>query len=380
MDSCRIDIGVFVHNGIYYSAPAFITSRTIDSEAQTYSGDGRLVEIGYGPARFKFEVTDWRMFFASMQNPASEVAAIVREAIPPKERAQLMQAADEYRIASKRLDDAGAASESVRKENTPENQKGLMAGRDKAASEKVANLTSELDHILDAKPRDCEYSIRTLAPWLLFQLAHRSDLYPQNQVAFTSLPSRAAKLLEKMKASRLLKLTSAGFEWLAPSALSESEFFETPSVPLPTEYQKRMCTLFHAELLAGSLGGLSVVQRLKLPPEMAADPQFDPRDWRDVYRYHRNGAPMGWIQIAPDGSTVELSQHGHVVKSRDALGRCISALHLTDCPPGSVKMRTETPVMKPGHGLLPMREFHAKPGLQYRYRDDLDFVGRAIPN
>lgn len=39
----RVDIGAFVRNGAYYSAPAFITSYTLNNETRTYAGD-QLVE------------------------------------------------------------------------------------------------------------------------------------------------------------------------------------------------------------------------------------------------------------------------------------------------------------------------------------------------
>jgi hypothetical protein len=42
--SNRIDVGVFVHNGLTYSAPAFLTSYTLDHEARTYDQDGNLLE------------------------------------------------------------------------------------------------------------------------------------------------------------------------------------------------------------------------------------------------------------------------------------------------------------------------------------------------
>lgn len=41
-----VEIGVFVHNGIYYSAPGFVTSYTLDNEERTYMGQ-ILTEIIY---------------------------------------------------------------------------------------------------------------------------------------------------------------------------------------------------------------------------------------------------------------------------------------------------------------------------------------------
>jgi len=41
----RVTIGVFVHNGAYYSAPAFISSYTLDNEERTYDTDGTLLDL-----------------------------------------------------------------------------------------------------------------------------------------------------------------------------------------------------------------------------------------------------------------------------------------------------------------------------------------------
>ncbi len=40
-----VEVGVFVHNGVYYSAPAFVTSYTLDNEERTYDQDGNLIDL-----------------------------------------------------------------------------------------------------------------------------------------------------------------------------------------------------------------------------------------------------------------------------------------------------------------------------------------------
>ena len=47
MASNRVDIGVFVHNGYYYSAPGFISFYSLDSEKRFYDPKGRPREIVY---------------------------------------------------------------------------------------------------------------------------------------------------------------------------------------------------------------------------------------------------------------------------------------------------------------------------------------------
>ena len=47
MQSSRVDIGVFVHNGTYYSAPAIISFYWPENEVRRYSEDGRILSVDY---------------------------------------------------------------------------------------------------------------------------------------------------------------------------------------------------------------------------------------------------------------------------------------------------------------------------------------------
>jgi hypothetical protein len=47
MQSNRVDIGLFVHNGDYYSAPAFLSIYYPDNEARVYDDDGRIQSVTY---------------------------------------------------------------------------------------------------------------------------------------------------------------------------------------------------------------------------------------------------------------------------------------------------------------------------------------------
>jgi hypothetical protein len=50
LESNRVDIGVFVHNGTHYSAPAFVTFYGLDNEKRTYDEKHRIKEIDYNDA------------------------------------------------------------------------------------------------------------------------------------------------------------------------------------------------------------------------------------------------------------------------------------------------------------------------------------------
>src|SRR5262249_26116461 len=65
IESNRVDIGVFVNNGTYYSAPGFVTFFSLDSEARTYEGD-RLIEIGHGAGEAFVNVSNWTELFEAL--------------------------------------------------------------------------------------------------------------------------------------------------------------------------------------------------------------------------------------------------------------------------------------------------------------------------
>ncbi|MCE9553501.1 MAG: hypothetical protein K8T91_09015 [Planctomycetes bacterium] len=52
MESNRVDIGVFVHNGRNFSAPAFLCFYSLDNERRRYDDQGRILEIDYTTGNF----------------------------------------------------------------------------------------------------------------------------------------------------------------------------------------------------------------------------------------------------------------------------------------------------------------------------------------
>ena len=78
--SSRVDIGVFVHNGVYYSAPGFVTYYSLTNEKREYYDDGRVREIDYAADRvFDARLTDgkpWRDVYE--YSPAKELTGWTR--------------------------------------------------------------------------------------------------------------------------------------------------------------------------------------------------------------------------------------------------------------------------------------------------------------
>src|SRR5205807_158685 len=59
LESNRVDIGLFVYNGTYYSAPGFVTICSLDREARVYSKEGKLLSIAHGMGEAEIRVKDW---------------------------------------------------------------------------------------------------------------------------------------------------------------------------------------------------------------------------------------------------------------------------------------------------------------------------------
>ncbi|QDU27357.1 hypothetical protein ETAA8_24440 [Anatilimnocola aggregata] len=58
MESNRLDIGIFGHNGTHYSAPAFFCVNTLDNEERTYDDQGHIKSIVYTGAEEKGNYVD----------------------------------------------------------------------------------------------------------------------------------------------------------------------------------------------------------------------------------------------------------------------------------------------------------------------------------
>jgi hypothetical protein len=58
LESNRVDIGVFVHNGTYYSAPAMVSFTYLDNEKRTYDEKQRIRAVDYTDAAVKNNYVD----------------------------------------------------------------------------------------------------------------------------------------------------------------------------------------------------------------------------------------------------------------------------------------------------------------------------------
>ncbi|MCX5682585.1 MAG: hypothetical protein NT049_02745, partial [Planctomycetota bacterium] len=127
LESNRVDIGVFVHNGVYFSAPGFLTVFCLDDEARTYDADGRTVEVGYGLGTTDVSVSNWPALAGLLEaKNDSPAGRLLRKAFTAAEIAAIIEAAAEYKSAQ-------AVSDAAQEKN-----KQAQAPRQKAADAKKA--------------------------------------------------------------------------------------------------------------------------------------------------------------------------------------------------------------------------------------------------
>ncbi len=99
MESNRVDIGVFVHNGKHYSPPGFVTFYSLDSEARVYQKN-RIVEIAYGMGENRLTVANWQGLTEKLMK---EPAAAEFLSIPPELAAVLGDFIAEFQKRGKEL-------------------------------------------------------------------------------------------------------------------------------------------------------------------------------------------------------------------------------------------------------------------------------------
>ncbi|MCZ7648238.1 MAG: hypothetical protein M5U26_23765 [Planctomycetota bacterium] len=75
IESSRVDIGVFAHNGAYWSAPAFVTFFALDQELRAYDAQGRVLEIGYDAGPVELKILNWGRLLALLAPEAGDCAA-----------------------------------------------------------------------------------------------------------------------------------------------------------------------------------------------------------------------------------------------------------------------------------------------------------------
>lgn len=354
LESNRVDVGVFAHNGTFYSAPAFVTFFSLDSESRTYDDKGRVVEIGHGMG-----VTD-----VALADPAGALAELAKDGLPAKvlaltedRRKELAAAAKDARArnatvteARKKRDAAIKEVEAHRtylrqlerrlaaleksgagKDDLAEARKGVAKAREdlkkpeanlNKASAALSTAEAELNKALDARRTALGDGARPFVLKALRRAAARPALWNDHASDLAGLAAKAPRVAEARKRLAQLGVIAAG---------TEKELTLKPIRPGPgkvpdrlTAFEKAMLEQFHAVVLANVLLPGKVSARFV--PNFVDARLTAKKPWREVY-HHDGDEFAGWTSYHA-GDKPRVTEHtaeGWLVVEKDAKGRPVKA-------------------------------------------------------
>ena len=380
LESNRVDIGVFVHNGAYYSAPGFVTYCTLDNESRAYDEKGRILEIGYSAGEVDVRVSNHAELFKTMivadglpaklfRLTAEQQAALAKVGVIDHQNRVRLEterklAKDDETARAKadialkaaqiQLDTAKIAYENKQSDETKEalaratrKAVDLEEARKKsdtavqAAQKEVTAAQKQLDELLATKRPDLGASVNHFVNRTLRQALQDPDFFDTHDKALLAAIEKATparknaieaarkRLLETGLASNL---DGGRLEW-HPVRIGNTVLADRL-----TPYEKFVLERFNAALLAELVlpGAITVSS----PPNYVDHRLFTVKSWRDVYHYHfRTGKLSGWTRF--DGNRVtEFTEEGLTVLAKDDEDRPIKAQTVRYQP---------TPTKAPGH-------------------------------
>ncbi|MBY0523492.1 MAG: putative Ig domain-containing protein [Gemmataceae bacterium] len=407
IETNRVDIGAFVSNGTYYSAPGFVTLYSLDCEARTYDAKGRLLEIGHGVGDADFNIGDWNALFEVLQaEPKTLAAQLLQKPFNEEQLAALRKAGEEYRnglitqkaaqerskklgderqkglAEFKKVEDAAKAAKKLLDADPTEKHKAdyqaakadldaalsrreIAEERFKEAQQVTDEANKVVNDLLNAKRPGLDQPIRPLLENTLAKVRDNVNFLGEHRAALDALLQAAdephkARVLAARKRLVQLRVLKAEGDAFVPHALREGN---APVAERLTAYERNMLERYHAELLSALVYPkfLSIAFKVNFVDQRITTP----KTWRDVYHHDAKGTPIGWTRY--DGENVsDFTADGHLVLEKDAKGRALKAR--------AVKYEFDPMALKTNQ-----RVVRATPDAKvftYEYADDNDLRGK----
>jgi YD repeat-containing protein len=378
IESNRVDIGAFVHNGRYYSAPAFISVCWLDDEARTYDGSGRVLEVAYGVGDStigypkqnlsirddRYDIADWSALLEIAANPAGGLPSeILRDRLGPVAVRLVQDAQRELAIAIREQEKRRAEYEAAEKES------GASDRRVRRLRARLRDSEARASRLLtDAQSRLAGGgSLKRRLEDALNEIRRDVDLYPARSGELVALLSAAGDEARVKAFSAVRKaLQDEGI-------LSEAEdggyrlnpWREGIAAPADrlTTYQRGRLEWLNVAVMEQILYPGVVrrpFRRNYINPHLAT-----PKDWRDAYHYDAAGNLIGWTRFG-DGEQTEFTALGTIVTESDQMGRPLLSQ--------PVRYKIDVRARKP-HGLTCVTESRT---VRHGYRGPADRVGHVV--
>ena len=313
LESNRVDIGVFVHNGTHYSAPGFVTFHTLDREARTYNKDGKLLEIAHGMGETEIRVTDWAKLLSHLQATPMD-AQIMPIDSEQKAAFGVLAAKHAQRSAELALVQASVKRAEVLFKNMP-TEPGLKEKLEKERK-RVTEIQKAMKDLVEKKSDELGEAPQQFVVSRLTKLV-QDPLFTLNQKDWLN-KRRTAAVEPRIKSL-----------WQKPMRLGIANEKEVLLPLLPgmtlaeakwTPFERAQLEHLHASLLA-ELAFSGMVQVLwqanYVDHRLSA-----PREWRDVDRFDSKGQYIGWYRYSAAG-VQDFNYEGLLVVEKDLQWRCL---------------------------------------------------------
>lgn len=321
LESNRVDIGVFAHNGGHYSAPSFVSFYTLDNEARTYREDGQPLEIDYEygettitPAGGRFHAASWLALLklacdSSGGLPSSLIRAKLNDVeIPILRRAaeDLSPLAEEQTRLLDSLSIAKAISDKDRKKTVQRELDGVEDAIEAILTcrhdvlDDTTSIEERFQGIVEERLGDPRFYLDRAQ-----QIKDASEHSAKGRASFH-------RGLNSLLESDIFSERDDGTHVLRPLLPGDA-----PAEQRLTKAQRARIGRFHAAILQDVL--YPGILKAKFQPNFVSPYLSPPKRWRDVYHYTADGTPRGWTRYSsagrssftPDGRLItEISSGG----------------------------------------------------------------------
>ncbi|MCP4267033.1 MAG: hypothetical protein GY777_15925 [Candidatus Brocadiaceae bacterium] len=377
MESNRVDIGVFVHNGTWYSSPGFITFFFLDNEARTYDSRGQLLEIYYSasdtsigyktenPQSFinkKYPIFNWKNLFVTILSNSENLPTLLfREKLTDEQtnaiahaaatfeplHHQLKQIYNELKIvnsnqkknrkqlksAKLQLDKAQADVEKYPRPQTlltldnAESEHELAIEERTTLIETKRRLRKEIKELKEStkniflnNDKRLPASIKDFVEKILNNILNDPDLYINYQQAIHDLMANATQEQQKHILTARNKLVGYGILKKVGTELFKrhSVLSNLPNNPQTlTAGEKNLISEFNLVLMNQLLFPDFLLG--KITKNFVDYRLTTVKKWRDVYQYDSLGKISGWHRYDGD-SVAEYTPDGKIVIGKDKSG------------------------------------------------------------
>lgn len=330
----RVDIACFVHNGEYFSPPAFVCFYMPPNEVHTVIPERDLVEIGRGVVNTDLApdfglqnvlgrhplIRHWdKLFDAILANDAKGTA--LREWIGDETTVTAWQrAAERFKELNRQREEARTKRDKAKRaliearKKEGENVDALSEERERTKEryeEQVAELTRWLvttDEALGTSPQQLvEGALENLADTMTLLIERRDD-----PAAMDKRTARRVKdKLARLHSLRIVKTTDDGAYELNPLRPGDA-----PAAERLTDYERATLRAANLRVVNELLG-----RALSIPSHNPVERRVVlPTEFRDVYHYTNRGELQGWMRYHPDAEPQAFTADGRLIVERDAAG------------------------------------------------------------